>query len=320
MIMPLLVSIILGFLCFVFIANLYQVRIPRAPEIEKRLENIKKTGGEQENAVVSDFITIGNEFKFGFLGKYLKNFKPAEFLKDQLYYAGLDIQVDVFILISAVCALPFFLIAAFTTPYCALLGIFAAAVPFTIVKFLIMKRTNLFNKQFPEALDLLSSSLRAGHSLYTAFDVIVKEMPPPINQVFKNTVDEIAFGIDTKDAIMSLTKTMPFSMDLKFFTTAVLLQREVGGNLARILDGLSITIRERFKMLGQLKAQTAQSKFSGIILTLVPPLIAVILFFISPGYMDPLLHTTQGNIALWGAIGLMILGIYCIVRILSIEI
>ena len=69
MIMPLLVSIILGFLCFVFIANLYQVRIPRAPEIEKRLENIKKTGGEQENAVVSDFITIGNEFKFGFLGK-----------------------------------------------------------------------------------------------------------------------------------------------------------------------------------------------------------------------------------------------------------
>jgi len=73
-------------------------------------------------------------------------------------------------------------------------------------------------------------------------------------------------------------------------------------------------------MLGQLKAQTAQSKFSGIILTLVPPLIAVILFFISPGYMDPLLHTTQGNIALWGAIGLMILGIYCIVRILSIEI
>lgn len=320
MIMPLLVSIILGFLCFVFVANLYRVRIPRAPEIEKRLENIKKSGGEQDSAMVADFITIGNDFKFGFLGKYLKNFKPAEFLKDQLYYAGLDVQVDVFILISALCALPFFLLAAFTTPYCALLGIFAASIPFVAVKFLIMKRTNLFTQQFPEALDLLSSSLRAGHSLYSAFDVIVKEMPSPINQVFKNTVDEIAFGIDTKDAIMSLTKTMPFSMDLKFFTTAVLLQREVGGNLARILDGLSVTIRERFKMLGQLKAQTAQSKFSGIILTLVPPLIAVILFFISPGYMDPLLHTTQGNIALSIAIGMVILGIYSIVKILSIEI
>ena len=178
-----------------------------------------------------------------------------------------------------------------------------------------MKRTNLFTQQFPEALDLLSSSLRAGHSLYSAFDVIVKEMPAPINQVFKNTVDEISFGIDTKDAIMSLTRVMPFSMDLKFFTTAVLLQREVGGNLAKVLDGLSVTIRERFKMLGQLKAQTSQSKFSGIILTLVPPLIALVLFFISPGYMDPLLHTPEGNIAVAVAVGLLILGIYCIVKI-----
>ena len=122
---PLLVSIILGFLCFIFVANLYQVRLPRAPEIEKRLESIKKSNDEPNNAIISDFITMGTEFKFGFLGKYLKNFKPAEFLKDQLYYAGLDIQVDVFILISALCAFPFFLIAAFTTPYCILPGIFA---------------------------------------------------------------------------------------------------------------------------------------------------------------------------------------------------
>ena len=85
-------------------------------------------------------------------------------------------------------------------------------------------------------------------------------MPAPINQVFKNTVDEIAFGIDTKDAILSLTRVMPFSMDLKFLQRQYFLQREVGGNLARILDGLSVTIRERFKMLGQLRAQTSQSK------------------------------------------------------------
>ena len=303
---PFLVSISLGILCFIFFVNLYQVRIPRSPEIEKRLEHIKKSNEQQNNIISPDFITIGNEFKFGFLGKYLKNFKPAEYLKDQLYYAGLDMQVDVFILISALFGLPCLIISAF--------------IPLGIIKFLIMKRTNLFTQQFPEALDLLSSSLRAGHSLYSAFDVIVKEMPAPINQVFKNTVDEISFGIDTKDAIMSLTRVMPFSMDLKFFTTAVLLQREVGGNLAKVLDGLSVTIRERFKMLGQLKAQTSQSKFSGIILTLVPPLIALVLFFISPGYMDPLLHTPQGNIAVAAAVGLLIVGIYCIVKILSIEI
>ena len=317
---PFLVSISLGILCFIFFVNLYQVRIPRSPEIEKRLEHIKKSNEQQNNIISPDFITIGNEFKFGFLGKYLKNFKPAEYLKDQLYYAGLDMQVDVFILIPALFGLPCLIIAALTTPYFLLFSILSAFIPLGIIKFLIMKRTNLFTQQFPEALDLLSSSLRAGHSLYSAFDVIVKEMPAPINQVFKNTVDEISFGIDTKDAIMSLTRVMPFSMDLKFFTTAVLLQREVGGNLAKVLDGLSVTIRERFKMLGQLKAQTSQSKFSGIILTLVPPLIALVLFFISPGYMDPLLHTPQGNIAVAAAVGLLIVGIYCIVKILSIEI
>ncbi len=317
---PLLVSIVLGFLCFILVANIYQVRMPRAPEIEKRLENIKKSSSEQSHVINPDFVMMENEFRFGFLGKYLKNFKPAEYLKDQLYYADLNIQVDVFMLVSALFCLPFLIIAVFTTPYVILLGVLASFIPFIIIKFLIMKRTNLFTQQFPEALDLLSSSLRAGHSLYSAFDVIVKEMPSPINQVFKNTVDEISFGIDTKDAILSLTRVMPFSMDLKFFTTAVILQREVGGNLAKILDTLSITIRERFKTLGQLKAQTSQSKFSGIILTLVPPLIAIILFFISPGYMDPLLHTTQGNIAIAISVTMLSIGIFCIAKILSIEI
>ena len=315
-----LVSLLLGFLCFIFVANLYQVRIPRAPEIEKRLENIKKSSEQQISGINPDFMMVETEFKFGFLSKYLKDFKPAEYLKDQLYYADLNIQVDVFMLISVMCCLPFALIALFRAPYITVLGVLSAFIPFVVVKFLIMKRTNLFTQQFPEALDLLSSSLRAGHSLYSAFDVIVREMPSPINQVFKSAVDEIAFGIDTKDAILSLTKVMPFSMDLKFFTTAVILQREVGGNLAKVLDSLSVTIRERFKMLGQLKAQTSQSKFSGIVLTLVPPLIAIVLFFISPGYMDPLLHTTQGNIAIGIATAMLSVGIFCIVKILSIEI
>ncbi len=315
-----LISLLLGFLCFIFVANLYQVRIPRAPEIEKRLEGIKKSSEQQTTDINPDFMMVETEFKFGFLSKYLKDFKPAEYLKNLLYYADLNIQVDVFMLISVLCCLPFALISIFTTPYIIVLGILCSFIPFVVVKFLIMKRTNLFTQQFPEALDLLSSSLRAGHSLYSAFDVIVKEMPSPINQVFKSAVDEIAFGIDTKDAILSLTRVMPFSMDLKFFTTAVILQREVGGNLAKVLDSLSVTIRERFKMLGQLKAQTSQSKFSGIVLTLVPPLIAIVLFFISPGYMDPLLHTTQGNIAIGIAAAMLSIGIFCIVKILSIEI
>ena len=109
-------------------------------------------------------------------------------------------------------------------------------------------------------------------------------------------------------------------MDLKFFITAVILQREVGGNLAKILDGLSYTIRERFKMAGQLKAQTAQARFSGFMLVCVPPIIAGILFVLSPDYMSPLLNTQQGNSALLLALTLLLLGVYMIKKIVTIEI
>lgn len=113
---------------------------------------------------------------------------------------------------------------------------------------------------------------------------------------------------------------MPDNIDLKFFITAVILQREVGGNLAKILDGLSITIRERFKMAGQLKAQTAQARFSGFMLICVPPAIAGILFVLSPDYMQPLLNTQQGNSALLLSVVLLILGVYMINKIITIEI
>ena len=142
----------------------------------------------------------------------------------------------------------------------------------------------------------------------------------PISGVFKTAIDELAVGSDAKQAILSLSKTVPNNMDLKFFITAVILQREVGGNLAKILDGLSYTIRERFKMAGQLKAQTAQARFSGFMLVCVPPIIAGILFVLSPDYMSPLLNTQQGNSALLLALTLLLLGVYMIKKIVTIEI
>ena len=145
-------------------------------------------------------------------------------------------------------------------------------------------------------------------------------MPMPVSGVFKSALDELAVGSDSKLAITSLSKTVPDNIDLKFFITAVILQREVGGNLAKILDGLSVTIRERFKMAGQLKAQTAQARFSGFMLICVPPAIAGILFVLSPDYMQPLLNTQQGNSALLLSVVLLILGVYMINKIITIEI
>ena len=193
-------------------------------------------------------------------------------------------------------------------------------VPLTILKIKAKKRSSDFAQQLPDALDLLSSSLRAGHSIYSAFEVITKEMPMPVAGIFKSALDELTVGSDSKLAIQSLAKTVPDNMDLKFFITAVIIQREVGGNLAKILDRLSVTIRERFKMAGELKAQTAQARFSGMMLTCVPPGIAGILFVLAPDYMQPLLTTEAGKIAFVVSIVLLLIGVYCINKIVSIEI
>lgn len=177
----------------------------------------------------------------------------------------------------------------------------------------------MFTQQFPDALNMISSSLRAGHPLLASFETVVQEMPKPVSTVFKTPVDEISLGIDVKEALNSMVKLIPDSLDLKFFVTAVLIQRDVGGNLAELLDGLSTTIRERFKLLGQLKAQTAQTRFSGIILSVMPPLVGGGIFLLSPEYMEPLLKTQQGNLALLGAVFLTLLGLYSINKITNIE-
>jgi tight adherence protein B len=104
-------------------------------------------------------------------------------------------------------------------------------------------------------------------------------MPKPTNEIFKGTLDELMLGVDMKDALGYLARAMPNNMDLRFFITSVVLQREIGGNLARILDVLSETIRERFKLMGKLHAQTAQARLSGIILSIIPPIICAVLLY-----------------------------------------
>jgi len=319
----LLFSALLGFLTFILIVNVYNVRAPQELVVQRRLDEIRrKTAQTSSSASVDpgELAQFSNDFKFKVLAKHLRNFKITDYVKNMLFLAGANFKVDSFILLCFLCTLPLILILLLTSPKLALIGLVGFFIPFAFLKLQIDRRASTFNQQFPDALDLLASSLRAGHSLYSGFEVIVNEMPQPVSGVFKNTVDEIAFGMDTKDAIISLTKIMPSSVDLRFFTTAVLLQREVGGNLARILDGLSQTIRERFKMLGQLRAQTAQARLSGAMLSIVPPAITGILFIVSPDYMEPLLYTENGNYALALSVCLLLIGIYVMKRTSTIEI
>ena len=315
-------SVLLGFLSFLLLVNLFSIRIPKQFALQKRLEEIKEknTNKKTLNYKDDEFSFLYNNFRYKVFAQRFAGFKLTEKIKNEIMLSGVNMQVDTFIILSVMCVVPIATILLLTTPKFLLLSILGLFIPLNVLKIKTSMRNAAFAKQLPDTLDLLSNSLRAGHSIYSAFEVITKEMPMPISGVFKTAIDELAVGSDAKQAILSLSKTVPNNMDLKFFITAVILQREVGGNLAKILDGLSYTIRERFKMAGQLKAQTAQARFSGFMLVCVPPIIAGILFVLSPDYMSPLLNTQQGNSALLLALTLLLLGVYMIKKIVTIEI
>lgn len=314
-------SVLLGFLSFLLLVNLFSIRIPKQFALQKRLEEIKeKNTNKKSNYKDDEFSFLYNNFRYKVFAKRFAGFKLTEKIKNEIMLSGVNMQVDTFIILSVMCVVPIATILLLTTPKFLPLSVLGLFIPLNVLKIKTSIRNAAFAKQLPDTLDLLSNSLRAGHSIYSAFEVITKEMPMPISGVFKTAIDELAVGSDAKQAILSLSRTVPNNMDLKFFITAVILQREVGGNLAKILDGLSYTIRERFKMAGQLKAQTAQARFSGFMLVCVPPIIAGILFVLSPDYMSPLLNTQQGNSALLLALTLLLLGVYMIKKIVTIEI
>ena len=315
-------SVLLGFLSFLLLVNLFSIRIPKQFALQKRLEEIKEknTNKKTLNYKDDEFSFLYNNFRYKIFAKRFAGFKLTEKIKNEIMLSGVNMQVDTFIILSVMCVVPIAVILLLTTPKLLPISLLGLFIPLNVLKIKTSMRNAAFAKQLPDTLDLLSNSLRAGHSIYSAFEVITKEMPMPISGVFKTAIDELAVGSDAKQAILSLSKTVPNNMDLKFFITAVILQREVGGNLAKILDGLSYTIRERFKMAGQLKAQTAQARFSGFMLVCVPPIIAGILFVLSPDYMSPLLNTQQGNSALLLALTLLLLGVYMIKKIVTIEI
>lgn len=276
--------------------------------------NIKQKIGDNNFAVTK------SNFRFKIFSNLFGNVKLADHIKSLLDQANIPWQVDTFIIISMMLGAIPLVFGLFLFPVIAIFSPVMLFIPFIYTKIRIKKRLTLFTQQLPDAIDLLCNALRAGHSLFSAFEVIVNEMPDPINHIFKILTDEIALGIDTKDAMKSVQDIVPQSVDFRFFTTVVILQREIGGNLIKLLEILAQTIRERFKMIGQLKAQTMQARLSGIIVSVIPPVICLVLFIMAPDYMNYLINHIFGKISLCVSIILMIIGYIIINKITDIDI
>lgn len=168
-----------------------------------------------------------------------------------------------------------------------------ATIPVMFVRWKRTRRFGTFEEQFPEAIELMARALRAGHTFPTGILMVAEEMPNPMAAEFKLLYDRQNFGMSLNDALKGLAERVPI-LDARFFTTAVLTQRETGGNLSEILDNLAAVIRDRFKVKRQVRAVTAHGRITGWILAALPPVLALILTAVSPEFMTPMVTDPLG--------------------------
>jgi tight adherence protein B len=192
-------------------------------------------------------------------------------------------------------------------------------LPYAFVLFKRQRRFSAFEKHLPEALDLMVSGLRAGHSLLAAMALVARECAPPVNSEFKICFEEQNYGLEMKEALANLITRIPVQ-DLMIATTAILIQKESGGNLAEVLDKTAYVIRERFRLKRQIMVHTAQGRFTGLILTLLPVVLGIGIYIVDPGMISILWKRDIGIDLMWAAAGLILVGGFVIWRIVDIDV
>lgn len=243
-------------------------------------------------------------------------------LRQLLTQAGMATKPGRLILLAGIMALGGWIAAKFFLhhPLAGLgAGMVGGVAPFVVVLFKRRRRFHQFEANFPEAVDLLGRAIRAGHAISTGMEMIAKELPEPVATEFRITFEEQNFGLPMKDALLNLCERMPL-IDVRFFVSALLIQKETGGNLAEILDTLSRVIRERFKLYGEIRARTAQGRLTAAILIGLPPMMMAALGILNPTYIRLLFTDPWGPYMLGTAATLQVLGSVILWKIVNIEV
>jgi tight adherence protein B len=192
-------------------------------------------------------------------------------------------------------------------------------IPFAYVALKRRQRLRLFEENFPEALDLLNRAIRAGHAFTTGLGMIASETSEPIAGEFRTTFEEQNFGLPLRDALQNLTDRVPL-IDVRFFVTALLIQKETGGNLAEILENLAQVIRDRFRIYRDVQTKSAHGRLTAGMLIALPPLMALGLGIVNPTYLPVLYHDPIGPLILWGAAIWQLIGSALLWKIINIEV
>jgi tight adherence protein B len=236
--------------------------------------------------------------------------------------SGVKVSVSAMVLVSLACAVGFGFIGSMVAKMgigWLVGGAVGAALPWMVLRSKRTRRLRTFEEAFPEALDLVSRALKAGHAFATGLKMVADEMPEPIGPEFRKTFDEQNFGLPLKDSLSNLTVRIPL-LDVRFFSTAVLIQRETGGNLSEILENLAHVVRERFKILRQVRVYTAHGRLTGYVLLALPVFLMIALSFINPEHMQLLFREKIGHMLLGAAAVMQVVGYLWIKQVVKIEV
>jgi tight adherence protein B len=283
---------------------------------------LRKMAYESQNFTGPTDITKKQSFSdIPFLHRLLKNIPLAHRMSRLLYQANARYSTGFYVMLMVLLAVLGYYYLSFmryTYPV-PLLGCLAGLLP--LVYLLLKRRSRMekFLRQLPEALDMIASSLRAGHAFTTGMKLVADEFDDPLGPEFDVTLDEINFGVGVPEALRKMTERVTCE-DLNFFVVAVILQRETGGNLAQILESISLLIRDRFKLYGKIRALAAEGNLSMYVLLALPIGMAVILKFVNPSYIDTLFTYPIGKIMIGFAIFLMIVGAIVMKNMIRIKV
>ena len=323
--MILLISISVFLTLSAIVLLVYQLATAQQRQVAARLEQVAR--GEQ--AVVAKTSAYQEEEPTGIrrllrsFGRYLESPRWDLSLEMRMLRAGLPLRSGEFIVLcfaSATLLAMLFLLLGGGQLVAGVTGAVAGFFfPFILVNMKIARRMKAFNSQLGDALILIANSLRTGYSFMQASDMVAQEMRPPISSEFSRAVKEMNLGVTIEDALANLGKRIN-SEDLDLVLTAVLIQRQVGGNLSEVLDNIARTIRERVRIRGEIRTLTAQGRISGIIVSLLPVVLGLVIYLLNPEYVKLLFVHPVGKIML-GVAGLgQVIGIIVIRRIVDIEV
>lgn len=293
-------------------------RGPEAKRIERRLRGVSAGGASQETLLLKERVLS----ELPAMHRTLLQIPRIGALDRLLQQSGSETTVAMFLGATGLLALIGFILPllfrlpGFLSP---ILAVLLAVVPLLSLVVARSRRLRKFERQLPEVLDLISRSMRAGHSFPSGLEMVADEGMKPISGEFRIVSDEINFGISVQEALLNLAGRVP-STDLKYFVVAVLIQRDSGGNLTELLDNLSSLIRQRFRLFEKVRALAAEGKISGWILGALPFVMAGIIQLINPGFMPILFNDPIGINLVIGAIVFMILGGFWMWRIVKIRV